>query len=894
MIEPVPESKPLSGVNGAELSLATEVAMPSEVTDKSAEGEMSARPSTPTEATAESSKLAPSHTDASPEPHNRAASEQRPLCTSAAPAAELRSATVESEPLLSTRDKPTGVESEHALDKPLAESLTPPPSPTEVPARSGEHLQGPSNNGKELLRSDSVSPPPPAPSDQSISRPAERVGGDPKLLASERVPEPSAASEKKATDQTDNVWQSRSSSGPPRARHPIVPRQRRPQAFFERSFEGPSLVLPAAYLAWNGAIATTSLIDADGDEVFLTITPRILEGLQAAVSNIAAVADESKTDFAAAVREAYASILSDCASGLENLRRIGRDGIPVCIAFLASSVLAAYRMHTDEEAAANAYYTRLDEILGCGLSGGLPVGFDPEEYEGLWIFVAAWLCRTYGKRLVLPTTENPTRRYVSFALAHVPLRTVDIDRLPSFFSWAGYDPGEHIAAARLESDLQEWLERQQTLTGPAVAAFGDLRRTAVLAQVSHELECWDGSLTDVLGRRSATVEVFLQIERNVPTLHFLARRPTAFPQFFNDALHPLEAGADGWYEPFQIEPADGPALRTGFEWRDSSSAPMISVQRSAATSIALVPSEFAGLVSHHGLLRGAKCGALCVDELADAARTYLESITSCCCLPFVGRQFPSGWKLFTGVTPLRRIIPPAGLESLDVLPDAQIIFQGGLRLGRQAAWLSGGSPLIIVAGCQPDETVRIDGSVVTPDEEGRIIAPSRLAAVGPHVIEVGRLRRSIGILEPKISIAVSRRNAVKIPVLTPVALPPGEWSLLGSRPDEFQRVHGTHWQAGIVAQCRFTPVWAVSPDSPQGATVLCLMAQPPPPCGVGRSFKFKAERTFRPWADAIFGTNIRRPTIGCIEQPVAEVRATWTAYCSTAKRIKRLLRGAAS
>src|SRR5262249_8264987 len=145
----------------------------------------------------------------------------------------------------------------------------------------------------------------------------------------------------------------------------------------------------------------------------------------------------------------------DNSAKLRVLRRCGADGLPECAAFLALAVLAAYRMHTDEGAAANAYYLRLEELLHCGLTRGMPRGFEPDELEGVWIFLRAWLRDAHRRSLAMPN-ENVVRRFVALPLTHVPLRQVDVERLSEFFDWAGYEPGQRMASARLEAHLLRW------------------------------------------------------------------------------------------------------------------------------------------------------------------------------------------------------------------------------------------------------------------------------------------------------------------------------------------------------------------------------------------------------------------------------------------------------
>ena len=97
------------------------------------------------------------------------------------------------------------------------------------------------------------------------------------------------------------------------------------------------------------------------------------------------------------------------------------------LAYLAASVLAAYHMRTDDERTGRAYYPRFAELLGCGLTGTVPAGFDGDTFIHLWLGLAHWLEAGYGRQLALPTGSS-VRRYLPYPFAHVPLRQVDIER----------------------------------------------------------------------------------------------------------------------------------------------------------------------------------------------------------------------------------------------------------------------------------------------------------------------------------------------------------------------------------------------------------------------------------------------------------------------------------
>lgn len=671
-----------------------------------------------------------------------------------------------------------------------------------------------------------------------------------------------------------------------------VRRRERPQAeaFDRRVVISEPPLEGVDYLLWNRTLARHCLLADDGDDdLYLTITPRILAAALSEVQPGRQLPEDAEAAFVGAVAAVYHGRVVGHRQRLHILRRCAPDGLPDCIAFLAASVLAAYRMHSDEEAAATAYYMRLAELLKCDLVGGHPRGFDPEEFEALWRFLEAWL-REKGRRLAMPGPAAGLRRFVALPLMHVPLRRVDIERLPEFFGWAGYEPGARIARSKLDEDLANWSLGRSVFTNAGMAALADDRRGAVLAQVAHELESWDGSHTDSLGRRSARVEVLLDIVQGRPELFYLPRRPATFPQVFDDGVHALEAFDEGWYDPVRIPSEDGRDLVEGFAWEVVAGRFRLVLLRQGARAIALPESEYTGYVSRKALQFGARGAALCCDALAEQAADYLSEISQQRCAPLRHPNVPEGWQLFVWKRTQRPVTPPEGLEELAVEAAVDLIPAGGLRLGSRWAWLAGAPPRLIVAGLGAGETVTLDGKPITVTEDGTLAADGHLWQPGVHIVDAGGLRRTIEIVEAEV------RNPPREPVArrAALALPRGSWTVLGAVPGE---VVVPAWQsrAGAVASCTFTPVWAVEAAAGPGARVLRLCAKPPSP-GRPRSFPTygRAGRSLLAWTSAIYNAEIRRPRMASLhgDDCGAEGRSAWTEYTQVARGIKRRLRKA--
>jgi len=650
------------------------------------------------------------------------------------------------------------------------------------------------------------------------------------------------------------------------------------------------LVTPVsdAYSIWNRAIIRSALQHSEaGDEIYLSITPSVLAATLNDSESTFLSADEAAAQFIGAVREMYQSRVLTHARKLETLRRCGSDGLPECVAFLALSVLAAYRMHTDEDTAATAYYKRLDELLCCGISPtGMPLGFDGDGFHNLWAFLGAWLSREKGQRLAMPHENAGTRRFLALPLTHVPLREVDIERLPTFFEWAGYAPGEHVASDALNAALVHWVRSYGGFTRAGNDALVDDRKSAVLAQVAQELASWDGSTTDAQGRRTAPVEIYLHWRRRIPILSYLPRRPAVFPATFDDGDHILDAGQDGWYEPSEIN-ADESELLTGFSWETSVGGLTFVLRRHGSEAIAMAPSEFEGPISHGALVMGAPGAVVCADSVLPQVSPYLERITGKRCAHQPAPGIRAGWTLISDVRPVRRESPPPGFETLAIESNVEIVASGGLRLGSRRAWIADAPPRVIVTGYEPGDEIRLDDARVTIDDDGAIIDDGRLALPGSHVIKVGHARYRLDTVQPEVAASLSERSKeADLQKQYVVALPAGCWTIIGSHQSDVARAASDGTQRSILKACTFRPVWAIS-VRPRGAVVRRLTSPVPYPAPFARKTVTWAMSA---WANAIYAAHVRHPKFESEAGAPEFANATWMAYAQVSKNIKRALK----
>jgi hypothetical protein len=669
--------------------------------------------------------------------------------------------------------------------------------------------------------------------------------------------------------------------------------RRRPRPDIEEMAR-PAVVSAAAieddtYRLWNRAVAQHCLLDDDGtDALYLTVTPAILAAAFSGARPGHLRPEDAEAAFVRSVSAVYHDRVLGHRERLRVLRRCGPDGLPDCIAFLAASVLAAYEMRSDEEMAGTAYYKRLSDLLRCELAGGHPRGFDPVEFEALWRFLEAWLRTEKGRQLVLPGAEVGLRRYVALPLMHVPLRRVDIERLPEFFWWAGYEPRARILRSVLDQDLAGWCSGAGRFTDPGMAALADERRVAVLAQVAHELESWDGEQRDSRGCRGARVEILLDFVKRRPELSYLPRRPIVFPAVFDDGVRRLEAAEDGWYEPLPLRSEDGPMLLDGFEWEVAAEGLRFALLRPPARAIALPESpEYSWFVSHKALRVGVRAAALCTEALAGPAAEYLSAISGQRCTPLIHPGLPAGWRLFVNVRPRHRIrLPPDELSALEVEGVVDLIPRDGLRLGARWAWLAGAPPRLTVAGLEPGEGATVNGLAVRVAEDGSLATDEHFTRAGTYIVEAAGMRRRIEIVEPQLP----RSSAGPTPSMAALALPRGAWTILGSVPGEIA-VPAARSHAGAVARCAFRAVWAVEVGA-GGARVLSLCTEPPPPARPARFTHGSLGGRALRWACELYDASIRRPIPKAADgQPCGPaVRSKWVEYGQAAREIKRQFR----
>ena len=267
------------------------------------------------------------------------------------------------------------------------------------------------------------------------------------------------------------------------------------------------------YAQWNTALLEQFFRPrALGDPAYLAVDDDELEQMAADVGS----SDKPALELSRAVRARLATEGSLGAFVTRALRWRGRSDEPQYVAFLSLTVLAASQMAAEPEKGvhSNDYYARLNPLLGRGIFDGTPPGF--EEARRLWQDLEVWLDHDLGGARGKSTVRtHPHFVHIGWPLSQCVLRARDRARLPDFFRFAGFDPGEEVSGRRLLALFRVWATRPGSGLSSAGRQTAETDTDAMLDQLASvlatELAAWDGELRDVRGRRRG--EIVLLAER---------------------------------------------------------------------------------------------------------------------------------------------------------------------------------------------------------------------------------------------------------------------------------------------------------------------------------------------------------------------------------------------
>ena len=650
-----------------------------------------------------------------------------------------------------------------------------------------------------------------------------------------------------------------------------------------------------AYVLWNYRLEDQFLLaDSYDGAVQLGITPHTLAKAITATDGGEWPPEKAEKHFIEAVAAVYASTVLRSPAKLRALTSVDTEEVPFATSFLALSVLAAFHMHTDDEHSALAFYPRLAKMLDCGFAGAYPEGFEGEAFLDLWRELDRWLEIRHGRRLA-EADPGAFKRYIAQPFAHVPLREVDIERLPQFFETHGYEPGDRVLMERLTYDLVQGRGTWRGLTDAGRKALEDPHRRAfVVRQIAQELERWDGFRTDSTGRRIASIEVWTDIRRHRAQLHLLARRPEGFPEELGNGNTVFVSSQEGWYEPIALGVHDGGILRAGV--RIDKANGRFGLQLRSGDVLPLTPSEqYSGFVSDRVLRADTPCAVLCHETVVDDVADHLEAVTTERMQPRRNNALPEGWCLFTNVRAVNATSPPAGMERLSVESSTTVIAEGGLRLGRRWRWLEGAPARVRVIGSRQGVTAKINGEVTVLDAEG-FLPTDGMKKQGEYLIEIGnRLRRTVKVDAASVNpdcVAWPEPGKSKIPI----ALPNGDWTVVGAKPRECQAARGD--ETGELVRPAFKAEWAIRVGTRRGATAIHLHDPQQETAGEGSFAKnLKSPRSRRAdgiegkWAETIYQAAIRKPHLLCGHGCSGDkLTVEWRALTKRARARKRAMR----
>ena len=645
--------------------------------------------------------------------------------------------------------------------------------------------------------------------------------------------------------------------------------------------------LPDSYLYWNRILLERFVTVAAGGQILLATSPRALAAALFDDKDERVLAADAQRQFAEAVASSYRIGVVGSRARLRFFRRQAEvGGIPICVGFLALSVLAAHKMHTDETTWGSDYYTRLSELLGVERgANGLPVDFRGDEFESLWLFLADWISKQTGWSLVLPQ-GNIHKRLIAYPLAHVPLRQLDIEKLPTFFEWAGYSSEMLPTVERMEDDLNRWNEAYGSLSRAGSDAFNDGRKTAVIAQVRSELRVWDGLVSTSEGTRNAHVEILLETVGRRSKLSLLAPRREGFPETFSSG--PVQMmGSESWYDPVELKPEDGALIKEGFSWTSENQRECI-LRRSPGSVFVLAPnSEYSGMVSRMELPKGVTCAVLCHESVAPDVGTYLATVCDAVPRPFHENTAPDGWLLFPRIRAIRRSENiPTELRALNVASEINIIPIGGLRAGTHWAWMLGDAPRLLIEG-HDGQAVFVNDTAVDLDDEGFIKAIDIFAHAGVYRVRVGSLEKKVRIIQPSIRPSALHEGAPRAAnnkEQFSVILEVGHWVLVGSYPGKIHAVEAQGLRSTVIF-CDFKPAWAIKLGARRPETrVIQLLNEAVADAGG----EIKVFDSARRWASAICAAAIRRPVVeSATGTEIVATEERWNEYVKAARAIKR-------
>jgi hypothetical protein len=182
------------------------------------------------------------------------------------------------------------------------------------------------------------------------------------------------------------------------------------------------------YQEWNHAIATHTIsIASSGSVIFLNINEQELRRIGTTRFRRHKARDWLE-DFCKAIRQ---EVNKNNFVNIKHLYSVDADNrVPNGVAFLAATVLAAYRMTDENDESGINYFKRLRDILDLqSEKGGRPLGMEGGQEEPLWLAWERWL----NQQNFLCGAKRKSSNYISYPISQAILRRIDQTSLYRFF-----------------------------------------------------------------------------------------------------------------------------------------------------------------------------------------------------------------------------------------------------------------------------------------------------------------------------------------------------------------------------------------------------------------------------------------------------------------------------
>ncbi len=492
----------------------------------------------------------------------------------------------------------------------------------------------------------------------------------------------------------------------------------------------------ANYQQWNQAIASyfTSGIPR-GTRVHLSVYDDICDRIGEEYG-LDLSANTWIDDFLSAVRN---KVFFGERIDLSGLGECDAKDYPLGVAFLATTVLAAYRMADDEEINDTNYFQRLKQIFRITTESCRPPGLKTGSEKPLWQEWNRWLMR----QGFLPSAKPGSGRrykYINYPISQSLLRRADKDRLCRLFDekqWKkDWDEMTLLAnvrreASRLSQHLKQLLEDRQRYEAIAEAIHEVYQQWLEYPEISATTQNREISTRSrylFAGLYRTEDPFFGKID------YYLYPKQQRGPQLASisiqqgDKCKPLREERPGWYFPLEY-PLNASELDRGARYEiignanlDSASAPLrerlILPQRDFWILIPDPDNPDAGVYASWGTPPlGTAFILLCKQELlSDLQRLRDEKL-----IEWSGEPMPSfensidnlNWVELDQCMVISQdwdavFIDNSELkDALQPIVRLSISLSGGLRVPQHNAWLEEYPPEITVFGFSPSAELKV-------------------------------------------------------------------------------------------------------------------------------------------------------------------------------------------